>query len=58
MIGSMLDCPENLLEQIKRLEDIFTVPKETLKTITDHFVSELAKGKSTVIVGGMSVNRA
>jgi hexokinase len=43
-IGSMADVPKDLLDQIKRLEELFTVPKEKLKEITDHFVTELAKG--------------
>jgi hexokinase len=44
-IGSKADIPKNLLEQAKILEEQFTVPTEKLKSITDHFVSELAKGK-------------
>ena len=44
MLGSMADVPKDLLDQIKRLEELFTVPKEKLKEITDHFISELAKG--------------
>jgi hexokinase len=42
--GSMADVPKDLLEQIKRLEELFTVDQARLKKITDHFVSELAKG--------------
>lgn len=42
----MADVPKDLLDQIKRLEELFTVPKEKLKEITDHFVKELAKGTS------------
>ena len=42
--GSSTDLPKDLAEQIKRLEDMFTVPKEKLKQITDHFVKELTKG--------------
>ncbi|KYK57705.1 hexokinase [Drechmeria coniospora] len=44
--GSKADIPKDLLEQVKRLEDLFTVDKNKLKEITDHFVSELAKGLS------------
>lgn len=40
----MTDVPKELKDQIKRLEDLFTVPTEKLKTITDHFVSELTRG--------------
>lgn len=40
----MADIPQNLLEQIKELERLFTVDKAKLKEITDHFVKELAKG--------------
>jgi hexokinase len=40
----MADLPKDLLEEIKKLEKIFTVPKEKLKEITAHFVSELEKG--------------
>jgi hexokinase len=44
--GSMTDVPKDLLAEIKRLEDMFTVPAEKLRAITDHFVDELTKGKS------------
>ena len=42
--GSFADFPEDLLAQIKYLEDIFTVDKVKLKEVTDHFVKELDKG--------------
>lgn len=42
----MADMPEVLLAQIKKLEELFTVGKEKLQQITDHFVSELAKGRT------------
>ncbi|KAG9737119.1 hypothetical protein KCU75_g17087, partial [Aureobasidium melanogenum] len=42
--GSMADVPKDLLAQIKHLEDIFTVPKETLDKIVTKFVKELEKG--------------
>ena len=44
--GSKADVPQDFLDQIKRLEDIFTVDQKKLKEITNHFVSELAKGAS------------
>ncbi|EKG17827.1 Hexokinase [Macrophomina phaseolina MS6] len=44
--GSMADVPKDLLQTIKRLEEQFTVPKEQLTKITDHFVKELEKGLS------------
>lgn len=40
----MTDVPEDLLEQIKELERLFTVDKDKLKEITTHFVKELTKG--------------
>ncbi len=40
----MADVPKDLLQEIKRLEELFTVPVEKLKEITTHFVSELIKG--------------
>lgn len=40
----MNDVPEDLLEQIKELERLFTVDQDKLKKITDHFVQELTKG--------------
>ncbi|KAL9052740.1 MAG: hypothetical protein Q9162_005201 [Coniocarpon cinnabarinum] len=42
--GSMADVPQNLQEEIKRLEDLFVIPQAKLKQITDHFVSELKQG--------------
>ena len=44
-LGSLADVPQDLLEQIKELEKIFTVDQKKLKEITDHFVKELTKGK-------------
>lgn len=40
----MADVPKDLLDQIDRLEELFTVPTDKLKGITDHFVNELTKG--------------
>ncbi|KAF4123989.1 hexokinase [Geosmithia morbida] len=44
--GSKADIPKGLLEQIRHLEDLFTIDTQKLKVITDHFISELAKGLS------------
>jgi hexokinase len=38
--------PKDLLEQILDLERLFTIPKEKLITISDHFVKELDKGET------------
>lgn len=46
-VGSMADIPKDLLQEIKKLEELFTVDTAKLKQITDHFVSELAKGSYT-----------
>ncbi len=45
----MADVPKDLLQEIKRLEEMFIVPAEKLKSITTHFVSELEKGKSSLL---------
>lgn len=37
--------PQNLLEQVKHFEMIFTVDTAKLKEVSDHFVKELEKGK-------------
>lgn len=44
MIGSKTDIPMTLVEEVRRLEGLFVVDKKKLKEITDHFMSELAKG--------------
>ncbi|KAK0668288.1 putative hexokinase [Cercophora samala] len=44
--GSFVDVPKDLLKEIKRLEELFTVDTAKLKQITDHFVNELEKGLS------------
>lgn len=41
----MADVPKDLVAEIKRLEDLFTVDKTKLKAITDHFITELDKGQ-------------
>lgn len=43
--GSMADVPKDLLGEIQKLEELFTVDTAKLKQITKHFVSELDKGK-------------
>ncbi len=40
----MQDLPQNLLQQIKDFEELFTVDREKLKQIVNHFVKELEKG--------------
>jgi hexokinase len=40
----MADVPNDLLEQIKELERLFTVDQAKLKKITEKFVKELEKG--------------
>ena len=49
----MADVPKDLLDQINRLEELFTVPTDKLKAITEHFINELAKGLS--VEGGSIV---
>jgi hypothetical protein len=44
-IGSMADVPKDLIQEIQKLEQLFTVDTARLKHITDHFVSELEKGR-------------
>lgn len=46
----MADVPKDLLQEIKRLEELFTVDKTKLKGITDHFISELDKGKTLLLL--------
>ena len=45
----MADVPDDLLEQIRYLEKIFTVDGAKLKEVTTQFVKELEKGKSSVL---------
>lgn len=42
--GSMAGVSGSLQDQIKKLEEIFTVDQAGLKKITNHFVDELAQG--------------
>jgi hexokinase len=51
-VGSMVDVPKDLVEQIKRLEELFIVDTAKLKCITDRFVSELEKGATFPSAGG------
>lgn len=44
MTGSMHDVPKDLMDQIKTLEDLFSIDTPKLKFITERFRSELAKG--------------
>jgi hexokinase len=41
----MADVPKDLLQEIKKLEELFAIEKPKLKEITNHFVSELTKGR-------------
>jgi hexokinase len=54
MAGSKTDLPQNLIDQIRYLEGLFTVDTKKLKAISDHFVSELDKGLS--VEGGSIVS--
>lgn len=45
----MADVPKDLLGEIKRLEELFTVEKTKLKAITEHFISELEKGMHILV---------
>jgi hexokinase len=42
----MADVPKDLMQEIKRLEEMFAVDTAKLKSITEHFVKELAKGET------------
>lgn len=43
----MVDMPKALLDEIKELEETFTVDTARLKKIVAHFVNELTKGTSS-----------
>ena len=43
----MADVPKDLMQEITRLEELFTVDTARLKLITEHFVSELTKGEQS-----------
>ncbi|KAL4885354.1 hexokinase-domain-containing protein [Aspergillus karnatakaensis] len=53
--GSMTDLPQDLLEQIKYFEEVFTVDTAKLKEIVNHFVKELEKGL-TIEGGNIPMN--
>ncbi|KAJ5248867.1 Hexokinase [Penicillium chermesinum] len=40
------DMPEPLVKDLKKYDDMFTLDRERLRKITDHFVQELEKGLS------------
>ncbi|PGH19044.1 hexokinase [Helicocarpus griseus UAMH5409] len=42
----MADMPKDMLDELKTLEEIFTVDQTKLKQIVDHFIKELEKGLS------------
>ncbi|TVY16186.1 Hexokinase [Lachnellula arida] len=42
----MADVPKDLIQEIERLEKLFTVDATMLKKVTDHFITELDKGLS------------
>jgi hexokinase len=52
----MADVPKDLMEEIKRLEELFTVDTAKLKLITEHFVKELAKGKDLFLTWKVSTD--
>jgi hypothetical protein len=47
-VGSLADAPKDLLNEIKKLEELLTIDTPKLKEITSHFVNELTKGESAV----------
>ena len=44
-VGTLADAPRDLINEIKHLEELFTIDTAKLKEITHHFVNELTKGK-------------
>lgn len=44
--GTFTDVPAEWMEELHKVEGLLTVSAETLKNVTDHFVSELEKGLS------------
>ena len=48
-VGSMADVPDDLLEQIKYLENVFTVYQAKLKVLCYDLGMELEKRKSSVL---------
>ncbi len=43
-VGSLADAPKDLLNEIKHLEELFTIDTAKLKEISSHFETELEKG--------------
>ena len=39
------DLPQNIVDELKRLDELFVVDTTKLKQITDRFVGELVKGE-------------
>jgi hypothetical protein len=57
--GSMQEqLPQNLLQHIKKFEEVFTVDTAKLKEIVKHFVKELEKGMFPVPQPTHSVSRS
>lgn len=54
ILGSMADVPKDLLAEVQKLEQQFTVPTEKLKAISKHFISELDKGESQLLIRSAS----
>lgn len=44
--GTFTDVPAEWMEELHKVENLLTVSPDTLKKVTDHFVSELNKGLS------------
>ncbi|KAL3229296.1 Hexokinase-1 [Nakaseomyces bracarensis] len=44
--GSMVDMPQQFMDQIKLFEEMYTVDADTLRKIVKHFITELDKGLS------------
>lgn len=44
--GTFTDVPQALLDEVKHLEEVLTLPGAKLREITAHFISELDKGLS------------
>lgn len=44
---SNADDHQGATEAIRKVEELFTVDTAKLKAITEHFISELAKGRSS-----------
>lgn len=40
----LAEIPPDYVPEVQRIEDMFTVTRDKLKQITEHFVGELEKG--------------